>query len=283
MNKRIVTVTALLGTLILSGCSTTGSPGLHPAVCAMIASTAAGGVDANDGQSTDSTAGAAVVGAAAGWLLCELTGQRDRDSDGDGVMDSADACPGTAAGTLVDARGCPRDSDGDGVVDGDDACPGTPRGTPVDARGCPRDEDRDGVIDPRDRCPGTPSGVSVDASGCPEVGETLIRLDNIEFALDSAELSPAARRELDRAAGLLESQSSVRVRVEGHTDSSGSEAYNQGLSERRARAVVDYLIGEGIAAGRLEARGFGESQPIADNDSEAGRARNRRVDFVIVD
>ncbi|WP_461395821.1 porin family protein, partial [Deferrisoma sp.] len=89
------------------------------------------------------------------------------DSDGDGVADNLDRCPGTPRGTPVDANGCPKDSDGDGVADNLDRCPGTPPGTPVDANGCPKDSDGDGVADNLDRCPGTPPGTPVDANGCP--------------------------------------------------------------------------------------------------------------------
>lgn len=203
------------------------------------------------------------------------------DSDGDGVIDCRDKCAGTQKGCKVDANGCPTDEDKDGVCDGIDKCPGSRGGCRVDATGCPADEDRDGVCDGMDKCPGTPAGAKVDASGCEVVveKETPLVLEGVNFELNSVRLTPQSSTTLDRVAGALRRSPDVRVEVAGHTDSSGSEAYNQKLAQRRADAVRNYLVGKGVDASRITAKGYGESQPVADNSTEAGRARNRRVEL----
>ena len=204
------------------------------------------------------------------------------DSDGDGVPDTSDACPGTPAGTAVDARGCPRDSDGDGVVDADDACPGTPRGVSVDTRGCPLDSDGDGVPDSRDECPGTPAGARVDARGCEEALEEQVSFNlTVQFATNSAEITGAGMQEMFALLRFLREYPSADAVIEGHTDNTGAEAYNQNLSERRAEAVVQALVNSGIDRDRLTARGYGESRPVASNDTAEGRAQNRRVTVVV--
>lgn len=145
----------------------------------------------------------------------------------------------------------------------------------------PKDSDGDGVIDPNDKCPGTPAGVKVNAEGCPEVGATLMSLQGVNFDTDSAKLKAESTTILDQAVEVLNQQAAVSVRVEGHTDSRGSDAYNQTLSEKRAKSVMDYLVGKGINAARLTSAGFGESKPVAANDSAANMAKNRRVDLVV--
>jgi outer membrane protein OmpA-like peptidoglycan-associated protein len=219
------------------------------------------------------------------------------DSDGDGVLDSRDRCPGTPIGVAVDGNGCPRDSDGDGVLDDDDRCPDTPRGTKVDDRGCPRDSDGDGVLDGDDRCPDSPRGARVDARGCTipeppappppapifEKGKESLVLEGVNFETNSATLTAASKPALDRVARSLNDWPDVRVEVGGHTDSAGGEAHNLRLSEARARSVRDYLAGQGVDPDRLRAKGYGESRPIADNATAAGRAKNRRVELTRVD
>ncbi len=200
---------------------------------------------------------------------CEL------DSDGDGVKDSMDQCPGTPAGVTVDANGCPNDSDGDGVTDDKDQCPGTPAGEPVDANGCELDDDGDGVVNRLDECPGTPAGTQVDIRGC-EIKEE-IRLEGVNFQTNSDLLLPGAENILNDAAATLKKNPSIKVEVAGHTDSDGSAAYNESLSARRAQTVHDYLADAGIDVNRMSVRGYGESQPIADNSTSAGKAQNRRV------
>ncbi len=204
----------------------------------------------------------------------------DPDSDGDGVPDSLDRCPGTPAGVSVDSSGCPIDSDGDGVADYLDKCPGTPPGTEVDASGCPLDSDGDGVLNANDDCPGTPPGTRVNSRGC-EI-QAVTALEGVEFASDSAELTPASRQILDATAADLARHPDMRVEIAGHTSSTGPAEYNQMLSERRARAVADYLISTGLDGDRFTVRGYGESEPVADNATREGRARNRRVEMRVL-
>jgi OOP family OmpA-OmpF porin len=207
----------------------------------------------------------------------EPVGVLDPDSDGDGIADSRDRCPGTPAGVTVDAYGCPLDSDGDGVPDHLDRCPGTPAGTPVDAAGCPLDSDGDGVLDGDDRCPNTPAGARVDVRGC-EI-KAVIELPDVGFEYNAATLTPSSQATLNDAAATLVRNPDLQVEVAGHTDSAGAAAYNQALSERRANSVRDYLIGAGANPANLTARGYGEDEPIADNRTAEGRATNRRVEL----
>lgn len=199
----------------------------------------------------------------------------EADSDGDGVADSADRCPGTPAGTRVDAHGCAEDSDGDSVPDGDDECPNTVRGATVNDRGCELDGDGDGVVDRLDRCPDTRAGAQVDVHGC-EIKEE-IRLPGVNFETNSARLLSGAEEVLDDAAATLARNPGIIVEVAGHTDSDGAAAYNEDLSARRAITVRDYLVDKGIAEDRLAVRGYGEAEPIADNSTATGKAQNRRV------
>ena len=199
-----------------------------------------------------------------------------RDSDGDGVTDDLDKCPDTPKGVVVDADGCPVDSDGDGVPDYLDKCPDTPRGAAVDANGCPLDSDGDGVYDYLDKCPGTPRGVVVDEKGCP-VSFTM----QIEFDFDKADIRPMYHNQLKEAADFINKYPANQILVAGHTDSKGSDAYNKKLSQRRADNVRKYLVNKfGISANKLVARGYGETQPIASNETDAGRQQNRRVEVI---
>ena len=166
----------------------------------------------------------------------------------------------------------PLDSDGDGVTDNLDRCPGTPAGAHVDAVGCELDTDGDGVVDSKDKCPATPKGDRVDVYGC-----SLTRKLEVFFDNDSSKLRAESFKDLDLAVNFLKAVPSATGVIEGHTDSSGSETYNQRLSEERAKAVRDYIVAAGIDPARLEARGLGESQPVADNATAEGRAQNRRV------
>lgn len=210
------------------------------------------------------------------------------DSDGDGVADRNDKCPGTPKGARVDAKGCPLDSDGDGVHDGLDQCPGTPTGVKVDGKGCPLDSDGDGVSDDKDKCPNTPRGEKVNADGCPPPVPAptpapeprKLILEGVNFDNDKAALRPEAIAILDQAAATLKEWGDIKVEVAGHTDANNSDAYNLRLSQRRAYAVRNYLVDKGVAAERLTARGYGESRPIADNATEEGRFKNRRVELV---
>jgi OOP family OmpA-OmpF porin len=215
------------------------------------------------------------------------------DSDGDGVIDRKDQCPNTPKGAKVDTKGCPLDSDGDGVFDGLDRCPDTPAGVKVNADGCPLDTDGDGIPDYKDSCPtvpapGTPDGcppkaVEPEPTPAPAVEPAPVRkltLEGVNFATDSAKLRPESMAILDSAAATLKEWGEVKVEVAGHTDSVNSDAYNLKLSQRRAEAVRAYLIKQGVAAERLTAKGYGESMPVADNKTAAGRAKNRRVELI---
>ena len=195
------------------------------------------------------------------------------DSDGDGVPDHLDKCPGTPQGVKVDNRGCPLDSDSDGVPDYLDNCPGTPDVVEVDCKGCPLDSDGDGVIDSFDKCPETPQGALVDENGCWTIGATLFDFDkdNIKAEYNSV---------LDQVATVFERNPSLRAEIQGHTDNFGTRAYNQKLSDRRAEAVVNYLVQEsGIDRSRLYPVGYGFDRPRASNESAEGRALNRRVEI----
>ncbi|MDR2460626.1 MAG: OmpA family protein [Deltaproteobacteria bacterium] len=137
------------------------------------------------------------------------------------------------------------------------------------------DSDGDGVCDPYDRCPGTPAGYRVDADGCPIT--VSITLD-VKFDFDKSVVKPQYRAEVEKAASFLSAHPGSTVELQGHTDSKGSDEYNLKLSDRRANAVREYLVREfGINPARVTARGYGETMPIASNDTEEGRAINRRV------
>jgi OOP family OmpA-OmpF porin len=138
----------------------------------------------------------------------------------------------------------------------------------------PADDDQDGVLNNVDRCPTTPRGDKVDAQGC-----SLRARLKVFFAHDSAKLMPESYADLDVLVSFLKDAPAATGIFEGHTDSNGSDAHNQGLSQRRADSVKKYVVGKGIDAGRVSTKGYGESQPEADNASAEGRAQNRRVIF----
>lgn len=194
------------------------------------------------------------------------------DTDGDGVFDYMDKCPGTPEGVKVDASGCPLDTDGDGVYDYMDKCPGTPKGLSVDEVGCPLDSDGDGVYDYLDKCPGTPAGAKVNADGCWVLSDVL-------FDFDKAMIKPVALGLLDEVVQVLKNQPGLKVSLDGHTDGVGTAAYNMKLSEKRAGAVKAYLIDKGIDAQRLSSTGYGLTKPVASNETDDGRALNRRVEI----
>lgn len=190
---------------------------------------------------------------------------KERDGDGDGVVDSKDKCPDTPAGRKVDTDGCELDSDGDGVVDGDDNCPTVYAKT---ADGCPLP------------VAATPAAPLAPAMAAPEPAVVKMTLEGVNFEFDKATLSQEDIAIIDRDVATLEKWSNVNVEIAGHTDSRGSDEYNVGLSQRRAEAVRNYLISKGVAAERLSAKGYGESRPVADNATDEGRLMNRRVELV---
>ena len=204
------------------------------------------------------------------------------DTDGDGVADGDDKCPNTPAGVRVDATGCPLDSDGDGVADYLDKCPNTPAGVKVDATGCPLDTDGDGVPDYEDRCPDRAGPAS--NKGCPEIKAEDKKILNeatkyINFDFNKATLKPSSFPKLNQLVQILNDYPDYSLSIAGHTDSKGADDYNLRLSYERAAAARTYMLSKGIPADRIEARGYGETKPIASNATAAGQALNRRVDF----
>lgn len=171
------------------------------------------------------------------------------------------------------------DSDGDGVKDSQDKCPGTAPGIAVDANGCELDTDKDGVVNSKDACPDTSLGAKVDARGCYEIlKETRSFNLKVNFANASFVIPDEQKADIASLAKFMTEYPQTGVVIEGHTDDRGSDAYNQKLSENRAKAVADSLINDfGIAAGRVSSVGKGETSPIADNNTAEGRAENRRV------
>ena len=216
------------------------------------------------------------------------------DSDGDGVYDGIDQCPDTPKGCTVDAHGCPSDADGDGVCNGLDQCPDTPKGCTVDAHGCPIDSDGDGVCDGVDQCANTPTGVKVNSKGCPVAEVTAretelldtgrIRISNINFDTNKATIRPDAYAVLDTVGNVLTKWPGLNIEIGGHTDSRGTDKYNQDLSQRRAASVRAYLLAHftQLKAEQLTSKGYGESVPLVPNTSRANMQLNRRVEFVVL-
>ena len=215
------------------------------------------------------------------------------DSDGDGVFDGIDQCANTASGCKVDAHGCPIDSDGDGVCDGLDQCANTASGCKVDVHGCPIDSDGDGVCDGLDKCENTPAGAKVDKDGCPieimeretELLDTgMIRIQNINFETAKADILPESFPVLDVVGQVLSKWPQLKIEIGGHTDSRGAAAYNQKLSEARAASVRDYLLAHfpQLQADQYPVKGYGEAKPMAPNTNQLNMAKNRRVEFKVL-
>jgi outer membrane protein OmpA-like peptidoglycan-associated protein len=207
----------------------------------------------------------------------------DLDNDKDGIPDTLDACPNTPG--VKKFRGCP-DTDGDGIPDWADHCPKQPG--PVEYDGCP-DTDGDEIPDNEDRCPNEPGPASND--GCPlqkpvvvyDNGKLLLK-DSVHFDTGKATIKSNSLPILDEVINVLVAHPEVKkMRVDGHTDNVGPAAFNQDLSQRRAQAVVDYLVSKGIDPARLSAKGFGLDRPIANNATALGRAKNRRVECAILE
>jgi len=237
------------------------------------------------------------------------------DTDGDGVPDYLDKCP-TVKG-LVSLNGCP-DADGDGVADMDDKCPDTPKGWKVDATGCPLDQDKDGVADAIDKCPDTPADVKVDKNGCPvdtdgdgvpdyldkcptvagpkenngcpvvektaeEKAAQEMKIDPVYFDYDKSNILNVEKAKIDKLVNLLKANSDYKVNMTGNTDNKGTEEYNIGLSKRRIESVAKAITDSGVKKNRiLSKKSLGETKPAATNDTEEGRALNRRVEFEVI-
>ncbi len=207
------------------------------------------------------------------------------DTDKDAVPDGMDKCPDTPKGAIVDpmdsaTAGCPHDTDNDGVFDGVDTCPLTPAGAIVDEKGCPHDSDGDRVLDGLDQCPDTLKGQKIDKEGCPRV-----RLDkpepqvlqNVKF-VQGIDLWPGTDAWLQLLVDALTYWSDVNVEIGVYTDNKGSTAANRQISQRRAEVIREWMVQHGIDKNRISIKGYGAVNFIADNDSEDGRDKNRRVE-----
>ncbi|MHA6141255.1 OmpA family protein [Pseudomonas mohnii] len=202
------------------------------------------------------------------WPICSVIG--GLVGGGLGAVESGGwAAGGAALGILTGGLICyaqDGDEDGDGVFDRRDRCPDTPANTPVDHRGCP--------------LPQYPASVKLAEPAQSEV-ITLSDAGDVLFAFNQSELTPTAKSQLDSIMGKMQDADVISIKVIGFTDSVGSDAYNQGLSERRASSVAEYLLSQGVAPNKLTSEGKGESQPVADNETDEGRSKNRRVELHI--
>jgi outer membrane protein OmpA-like peptidoglycan-associated protein len=204
------------------------------------------------------------------------------DTDGDGILDKDDACP-NKPGT-VKYKGCPiPDTDGDGINDEEDKCP-TVAGL-ARYQGCPiPDTDGDGINDEEDKCP-TVAGVA-ENFGCPKIDEAIVKkieyaAKNVYFATGKYALLSKSFKPLNDVVKIMADHPELKLDISGHTDNTGDAAKNQALSENRAKAVLDYLVKKGVAADRITSAGYGQDQPVADNKTAAGRAKNRRVEIKV--
>jgi OmpA-OmpF porin, OOP family len=211
----------------------------------------------------------------------------DPDNDKDGIPDKTDKCPNEPEDKdgFEDEDGCPDpDNDKDGLLDTDDKCPN--EAGPKENAGCPdKDRDGDGVVDRLDKCPDQPG--PADNDGCPKPKFIVVTKEKIElkqkvhFATDKSKIYPDSFPMLNEVAEVLKSRSEIKVRIEGHTDSRGTLKHNMKLSQARAESVRQYLVERGIDLSRMEAQGFGPTQPIDDNRTAKGREANRRTEFII--
>ncbi|QDG54886.1 OmpA family protein [Persicimonas caeni] len=222
----------------------------------------------------------------------------DDDNDGDGIADVTDQCPFVKEDVdgFRDEDGCPEfDNDFDGIADLNDQCAGKPEDFDgyQDEDGCPEtDNDADGIADMLDKCPLEAEDYDgdVDDDGCPEErklvkveGDQIKLNEKVHFKTAKSDILPQSYPLLNEVAEVLAANPTIKVRIEGHTDSRGSDRYNQKLSDERAASVVQYLVGRGIDSSRMLSKGFGEDRPIEDNATKAGRAANRRVEIHITE
>ena len=209
---------------------------------------------------------------------CAVAPVSPMDSDGDGVADTEDRCPATNSDLGVDRYGC-ADSDSDGIIDTVDRCPATPLGNAVDQFGC-LDSDNDGVKNGEDQCPRTRAGERVMHNGCS--ARQAVSLESVRFDHGGIEISAEARERLSRVAEVLRLSPQYRIALQGHSDSSGSANFNYRLSRHRANAVMAVLLELGVPSARIEIQAYGAAMPIADNNTEHGRALNRRVALRVI-
>lgn len=194
------------------------------------------------------------------------------DSDFVGVDDKKDKHLDTPQSASADMDRGPSDSDGDGIADDKDRCPDTPRGVEVDVTGCPPDDDKDRVPNYLDKCPGTPQGARVDKVGC-------WSLQSVLFDFNKSHARPDYYYIFDEVVAVLKNNPNLKIEVQGHTDNIGSERFNLNLSKNRALWVKQYLIKKGIHNNRIHIQGYGFSVPRDSNDTDEGRARNRRTEI----
>ena len=207
-----------------------------------------------------------------------------RDTDSDGFADDVDECPEDPG---AEPDGCPiPDTDGDGFLDPDDKCPEVPG---MEPDGCMHDVDGDGLLPPEDKCPEEPETRNgfEDTDGCPdELPEEIKKftgvIEGIYFDTGKATIRDKSRPTLDEAVKVLKDYEDLRVEITGHTDDRGRDDKNLKLSADRAAAVKQYLVDAGVAEGRIETRGAGEAEPIADNKTREGRQKNRRIEFKVL-
>ena len=196
------------------------------------------------------------------------------DADNDGIKDSDDACPNVAG--VAALNGCP-DADGDGVTDADDACPNNAGLAALN--GCP-DADGDSVADKDDKCPAVAGPAS--NNGCPEYPLSMLADYNINFDLEKYNIDSQDVQRLSTVIKVLLANSDANISIQGHADNTGEESFNNPLSNNRASSIKEYLVNVGVDADRLSTKAFGESMPKASNNTEEGRAINRRVEFIVV-
>jgi outer membrane protein OmpA-like peptidoglycan-associated protein len=207
------------------------------------------------------------------------------DSDGDGINDEQDKCPNQAG--VAKYNGCPiPDTDKDGINDEEDKCPN--EAGPASNNGCPiSDRDKDGINDDQDKCPDIPGSAA--NNGCPDVPANVSKTlgtaaTKISFGTgaNNAKLSTKSNASLNQVVAVMNENPGLKVRIEGHTDNAGNDDTNMKLSQDRADAVKAYLVSKGISEDRITAEGFGETMPIGDNTTAAGRTQNKRIEIKIV-
>lgn len=201
------------------------------------------------------------------------------DTDGDGVLDDTDQCLNTPKSVRVDKLGCEVkfDTDKDSVTDADDECPGTLRGIIVDDDGCELDSDGDGIVDSEDQCPNTGADFSVDGYGCPQVATI-----HLNFATNDFSVTDEIIDQLADFAQFLKDNRGYDLIIYGFTDDVGSEEDNLILSKNRAMVAKSVLMRYGVQESRMTTVGKGESEHVADNNTEEGRARNRRIEVELI-